>query len=68
MIPELGQVFLVVALASALLQFFGGISSLFIKTQNIEISAHFANNAAAIVVGKSGTATATMQEIEKIST
>jgi|TARA_B100001094_G_scaffold100252_1_gene96351 cytochrome c-type biogenesis protein CcmF len=37
MIPELGQVFLVVALASALLQFFGGISSLFIKTQNIEI-------------------------------
>ena len=37
MIPELGQVFLVAALASALLQFFGGISSLFIKTQNIEI-------------------------------
>ena len=37
MIPELGQVFLVAALASALLQFFGGISSLFIKTENIEI-------------------------------
>ena len=37
MIPELGQVFLVAALASALLQFFGGISSLFIKSENIEI-------------------------------
>tara|TARA_B110000008_G_C16900652_1_gene536612 strand:+ start:394 stop:1335 length:942 start_codon:yes stop_codon:yes gene_type:complete len=44
------------------------LSIAYAKTQNIEISAHFANNAAAIVVGKSGTATATIQEIEKIST
>ena len=38
MIPELGQVFLVAALASALLQFLGGISSLSKNIPNIELS------------------------------
>ena len=37
MIPELGQVFLVAALASALLQFLGGISSLSKNIPNIEL-------------------------------
>ena len=36
MIAELGQVFLVAALASAFLQFLGGTSSLFINIENIE--------------------------------
>ena len=36
MIPELGQIFLVAALASALLQFVGGISPLMRKIENIE--------------------------------
>ena len=37
MIPELGQVFLVASLASALLQFLGGISSLSKNIPNIEL-------------------------------
>ena len=37
MIPELGQVFLVAALAAALLQFLGGISSLSKNIPNIEL-------------------------------
>ena len=37
MIPELGQVFLVAALASALLQFFGGINSLSKNIPNIDL-------------------------------
>ena len=37
MIPELGQVFLVAALASALLQFLGGISSLSKNIPNIQL-------------------------------
>ena len=36
MIPELGQIFLVAALASALFQFLGGISPLLNKIENIE--------------------------------
>ena len=36
MIAELGQVFMVAALASAFLQFLGGTSSLFINIENIE--------------------------------
>ena len=36
MIPELGQIFLVAALASSLLQFLGGISPLLNKINNIE--------------------------------
>ena len=36
MIPELGQVFFIAALASALLQFLGGITALFIRIEKIE--------------------------------
>jgi rfaE bifunctional protein kinase chain/domain len=43
------------------------LSIAYAKTQDIELSAHFANNAAATVVGKPGTATASVQEIEKLS-
>ena len=43
------------------------LSIAYAKTQDIALSAHFANNAAATVVGKPGTATASLQEIEKLS-
>ena len=36
------------------------------KTKNIEISAKVANAAAAVVVGKPGTATATINEINEL--
>ena len=43
------------------------LSIAYAKTQDIALSAHFANNAAATVVGKPGTAIASLQEIEKLS-
>ena len=42
------------------------LSIAYAKTKDIELSAKFANVAAAIVVGKSGTATATIEEIKKL--
>tara|TARA_B100000963_G_scaffold31697_2_gene23463 strand:- start:2527 stop:3459 length:933 start_codon:yes stop_codon:yes gene_type:complete len=42
------------------------LSIAYAKTQDIELSSHFANKAAATVVRKAGTATATVQEIEKL--
>jgi len=39
------------------------LSIAYAKTQDIELSAHFANNAAATVVNKLGTATVTIDEI-----
>ena len=39
------------------------LSIAYAKTQDIEFSAHFANNAAATAVSKSGTATITIDEI-----
>ena len=44
------------------------LSIAYAKTQDIELSARFASRAAAIVVGKSGTATTTVEEIEKLLT
>jgi len=42
------------------------LSTAYAKTNNIKFSAEFANAAAAIVVGKSATATATVQEIKEL--
>ena len=42
------------------------LSLAFAKTKDIEVSAKIANAAAAVVVGKLGTATATIDEIEKL--
>ena len=42
------------------------LSLAFAKTEDIEISAKIANAAAAVVVGKPGTATATINEINKL--
>ena len=42
------------------------LSLSYIQTKDIEISAKIANTAAAIVVGKPGTATVTVQEIEQL--
>ena len=42
------------------------LSLAFAKTQNIEVSSKIANAAAAIVVGKPGTAIVTIEEIEKL--
>ena len=39
------------------------LSIAYAKTQDIELSARFANNAAAAAVNKSGTATVTIEEI-----
>ena len=44
------------------------LSIAYAKNQDIELSAKFANAAAAIVVGKAGTATATIEEIEQLFT
>ena len=44
------------------------LSVVYAKTNDIELSVKFANAAAAIVVGKSGTATTTVEEIEKLFT
>ena len=42
------------------------LSLAFAKTEDIEISAKIANAAAAVVVGKPGTATATINEINEL--
>ena len=42
------------------------LSIAYAKTHDIEFSTKIANAAAAIVVGKSGTATATIEEIESL--
>ena len=44
------------------------LSLVYTKTKDIELSVKIANAAAAIVVGKSGTATTTVEEIEKLLT
>jgi rfaE bifunctional protein kinase chain/domain len=44
------------------------LSVVYAKTKDIELSVKIANAAAAIVVGKSGTATTTVEEIEKLLT
>jgi bifunctional ADP-heptose synthase (sugar kinase/adenylyltransferase) len=41
------------------------LSVVYAKTKDIELSVKIANAAAAIVVGKPGTATITVEEIEK---
>ena len=42
------------------------LSIAYAKTNDIEFSAKFANAAAAIVVGKSGTATVTIKEVKEL--
>ena len=42
------------------------LSISYAQTNDIEFSAKFANAAAAVVVGKNGTATATIQEIQEL--
>ena len=44
------------------------LSAIYAKTKDIELSGKIANAAASIVVGKSGTATTTVEEIEKLLT
>ena len=44
------------------------LSIAYAKTQDIEFSVNFANSAAAIAVSKSGTATAELEEIDKLLT